>query len=167
MTSDLVGGLDHFSFFHWLGIIIPTDELTLFRRVVLLPNRVKSHHLPIFAGKTIIEICPVSRRHLARSPAAVWEPGAAGLEGRTVNYQLFLFVMSMWHLVQEMGRGSCYERIGITINSLLPSVSCEEKDPARNLSHTQMDVILCWEPAKTAKASRVLYASAVCLLGHV
>ena len=29
----LVGGLEHFSFFHILGIIIPTDELIFFRGV--------------------------------------------------------------------------------------------------------------------------------------
>ena len=30
---DLFGGLEHFLFFHILGIIIPTDELIFFRGV--------------------------------------------------------------------------------------------------------------------------------------
>jgi hypothetical protein len=30
-SKKLVGGLEHFSFFHILGIIIPTDELIFFR----------------------------------------------------------------------------------------------------------------------------------------
>ena len=34
----LVGGLEHFLFFHILGIIIPTDELIFFRRVAQPPT---------------------------------------------------------------------------------------------------------------------------------
>jgi len=30
-TKYLVGGLEHFLFFHILGIIIPTDEIIFFR----------------------------------------------------------------------------------------------------------------------------------------
>jgi hypothetical protein len=33
MIHYLVGGLEHFLFFHILGIIIPTDELIFFRGV--------------------------------------------------------------------------------------------------------------------------------------
>jgi hypothetical protein len=36
---DLVGGLEHFIFFHILGIIIPTDELIFFRGVSMPPTR--------------------------------------------------------------------------------------------------------------------------------
>ena len=35
----LVGGLEHFLFFHILGIIIPTDELIFFRGVGIPPTR--------------------------------------------------------------------------------------------------------------------------------
>jgi hypothetical protein len=38
-TQNLVGGLEHFSFFHILGKIIPTDELIFFRGVGQLPTR--------------------------------------------------------------------------------------------------------------------------------
>jgi hypothetical protein len=34
----LVGGLEHFLFFHILGIIIPTDELIFFRGVGIPPT---------------------------------------------------------------------------------------------------------------------------------
>jgi hypothetical protein len=34
----LVGGLEHFSFFHMLGRIIPTDELIFFRGVAQPPT---------------------------------------------------------------------------------------------------------------------------------
>ena len=34
----LVGGLEHFLFFHILGVIIPTDELIFFRGVGLPPT---------------------------------------------------------------------------------------------------------------------------------
>ena len=41
-NHHLVGGLEHFSFFHILGIIIPTDELIFFRGVGQPPTS----HLP-------------------------------------------------------------------------------------------------------------------------
>jgi hypothetical protein len=33
MKNELVGGLEHFLFFHILGIILPTDALIFFRGV--------------------------------------------------------------------------------------------------------------------------------------
>jgi hypothetical protein len=36
---QLVGGLEHFLFFHILGIILPTDELIFFRGVGIPPTR--------------------------------------------------------------------------------------------------------------------------------
>ena len=41
--SHLVGGLEHFLFFHILGIIIPTDELIFFRGVDIPPTRHDMH----------------------------------------------------------------------------------------------------------------------------
>ena len=37
--NNLVGGLEHFLFFHILGIILPTDELIFFRGVGIPPTR--------------------------------------------------------------------------------------------------------------------------------
>ena len=38
--SILVGGLEHFLFFHVLGIVTPTDELIFFRGVGLPPTSI-------------------------------------------------------------------------------------------------------------------------------
>ena len=42
-SHHLVGGLEHFLFFHILGIIIPTDELIFFRGVGQPPTSYISH----------------------------------------------------------------------------------------------------------------------------
>ena len=42
-SNHLVGGLEHFSFFHILGIIIPTDELIFFRGIGQPPTRCGNH----------------------------------------------------------------------------------------------------------------------------
>jgi hypothetical protein len=46
----LVGGLEHFLFFHIWGIMIPTDELIFFRGVGIPPTRM--HYVSGKVGKS-------------------------------------------------------------------------------------------------------------------
>ena len=60
----LVGGLDHFLFFHILGIIIPTDELIFFRGL--------ESTLSTFSGEYI---CPIYLVVVGGSPLELWVMG--------------------------------------------------------------------------------------------
>ena len=48
--TKLVGGLEHFVFFHILGIIVPTDELIFFRGVGIPPTKYKYIHIMCLFG---------------------------------------------------------------------------------------------------------------------
>ena len=84
----LVGGLDHFLFFHILGIIIPTDELIFFRGVGQPPTRISDEHHPrprrmrdSQAGQAIVErllMCTLAMGGSCGAPKSKASVGTAG-----------------------------------------------------------------------------------------
>ena len=72
--SELVGGLEHFLFFHIVGIIIPTDELIFFRGVVQPPTRETAGALRAvrLANVYLWAVVPLKARNLADVSTDCW-----------------------------------------------------------------------------------------------
>jgi hypothetical protein len=72
--ASLVGGLDHFLFFHILGIMIPTDELIFFRGVGIPPT--SSPWIIVRGPKTIAKLrCSRIQMMFLPSRSPIHHPG--------------------------------------------------------------------------------------------
>ena len=95
---DLVGGLEHFLFFHILGIIIPTDKLIFFRGVAQPPTR-DEFSIPNLIDKGIpVPMVWLAAIGSAAEPPTPWSGASPRFGLRMVHLGIWTEKQSHWKI---------------------------------------------------------------------